>query len=160
MLRNEDGIEEQTDKLGVEAMIKQGFNVGDNEWYIMCYYDISTDNDLSEVGGLLIEAGAGRNLTKSALENLNKKNTGFIFTRKEEHISFIFVSKATSAEQSYDTIQHELKHVVSHICEEYGIAENGEEAAYIQGEIARNMFKAASVLFCPQCNCKDNKQQH
>ena len=45
----------------------------------------------------------------------------------------------------------ELKHAVEHISEYYDVCPRGEEAAYLQGEIARNMFAAAAFVVCPMC---------
>jgi hypothetical protein len=52
----------------------------------------------------------------------------------------------------YDTIQHELKHVVEHISEHYNVDSRSERAAYLQGEIARQMFPAAAMCVCPHCH--------
>lgn len=69
-------------------------------------------------------------------------------SRKEE---VVFIGKATSPEEMYDTIQHELRHVTSHICEYYGVDPAGESSAYLQGEIGRQMFPAAAIVVCPRC---------
>ena len=103
-------------------MIKQGFNIGDRDWYVMAYYDIQTIGDLREVEEALT-------------------------------LTLIFISRATSPEQMYDTIQHELKHATEHIGEFFGVEPQSEESAYLQGELARKMFAAASIAVCPVCKC-------
>ena len=37
-------------------MIKQGFNIGERDWYVMAYYDIQTIGDLREVEEALTAA--------------------------------------------------------------------------------------------------------
>lgn len=133
-------------------MIQQGFHVGANKWYVMCVYDIRNEDDLTEVEGILLASGCDNSQINVVLQTLQKPNTGFTFTSFSEHFSVIIISHATSAEQMYDTIQHELKHVVEHISEYYDVCPRSEEAAYLQGEIARNIFPAAAFLVCPNCH--------
>lgn len=139
-------------------MIQQGFGIGDGDWYVMGYYDIKTEKDLKDVEIALLSVGCPIDLAQEAVENLRKPNAGFTFSSARDRISIIFVSKTTSAEQAYDTVQHELKHAVEHIGEAFHVRPDSEESAYLQGEIARNMFKAAALLFCPICN--GNKMEH
>lgn len=79
-------------------------------------------------------------------------NKGYTFTNFGDHLTVSFVSKTTSPEQMYDSIQHETKHITDHICEYYGIEPTGEESAYLQGEIAKQMFPAAALVVCPKCH--------
>jgi hypothetical protein len=47
---------------------------------------------------------------------------------------------------------HELKHCVEHISDYYGVNPKSETAAYLQGEIARNLFPAVAMAVCPKCH--------
>lgn len=132
-------------------MIKQGFGIGRRDWYIMCYYDIHTDDELDEVYGALLASGCPSDEAQRACMVLSQKNTGYTFTNFREHLSVMFIAEATSAEQMYDTIVHETKHVVEHIGEFYGVKSDSEESAYLQGEIARNMYEAVKIAVCPEC---------
>lgn len=132
-------------------MIKQGFDIGRRKWYVMCYYDIHTDKELHEVYGTLLSAGCPDDEAQRACMVLSRKNTGYTFTNFRERLTVMFIGEATSPEQMYDTIQHETKHATEHISEYYNVDPSSEESAYLQGEIARNMFIATSVLFCPHC---------
>lgn len=133
-------------------MIQQGFSLGDRDWYIMCAYDIRTKRDLSEVRRTLLAAGCEESKADEALWVISMWNKGFTYTNFRDHLTIICISKATSAEQLYDSVQHELKHVVEHLSEYYGVDPKGEEAAYLQGEVARLMYPAAAILMCPRCN--------
>lgn len=79
-------------------------------------------------------------------------NGGYTFTCFVDHATYMFVGKATSAEEMYNTCQHETKHAVEHISEYYGVEPRSEEAAYLQGEISRMMFPAVAMAVCPVCN--------
>ena len=68
------------------------------------------------------------------------------FTNYADHLSLAFIGRATSAEEMYDTIQHELKHLTEHIGGYYGLDPLGETSAYLQGEIGRSMYPAAAFV--------------
>lgn len=130
-------------------MVSQGFSIGDRDWYIMCFYDVRTRHDLREVRRTLLSAGCSPYKADEACWVLSMWNKGYTFTNVKDHLTISVMSKATSPEQMYDSIEHELKHIVEHIGEYYGVDPKGEESAYLQGEIGRQMFPAAAVVICP-----------
>ena len=73
--------------------------------------------------------------------------------------TLMFASRAESPEEMYDTIDHELKHCVEHISTYYGIDPKSEEAAYLQGEISKNLFPAVSAAVCPICNNEKGEER-
>ena len=119
----------------------------------MCLYDVHSQEDLKEAEKILASSGCKRKTIDEALDILSGVNTGFTFTNYAEGLTVVMISRASSPEQMYDTIQHELKHVTEHISEYYDVESREEAAAYLQGEIARKMYVAASMLVCPRCNC-------
>lgn len=133
-------------------MIKQGFSIGERDWYVMVYYDIQTVGDLSEVEEALTAARCRPQTIRAAVDTLVEPDTGFTFTNFGERLTLMFIGRASSAAEMYDTIQHELKHATEHIGEYFGVDSQGEISAYLQGEIARNMFPAAAMAVCPKCN--------
>lgn len=133
-------------------MIQQGFHIGDKDWYIMCLYNISTQDDLLRVEGTLLASGSSQQMTDEAVQVLSDVNHGYTYTSFDNKLTLVFISHATDAEQMYDTIQHELKHVVEHISEYYKISPFSEKSAYLQGEIARQMYPAAAMVICPKCS--------
>lgn len=133
-------------------MIQQGFSIGNRDWYIMAQYDIHTTKDLDEAFKTLLASGCPDYKTQRACMVLSRRDTGYTFTNFDEHLTVMFISRSTSAEQMYDTIQHETKHAVEHISEFFGVNPKSEGSAYLQGEIARQMFPAAAMVVCPKCN--------
>lgn len=130
-------------------MIKQGFAIGNRDWYCMVYYDVKHD-DLNEVGETLLASGCPKIRVNEALNVLKGKNCGYTFTNFNDHLTIIVISETTSAEQMYDSIQHETRHAADHIGSFYDVTDN-EELAYLQGEISRLMFPAAAMVVCPKC---------
>ena len=133
-------------------MIKQGFHIGERDWWIMAYYLIRTDSDFEEVEEALIAAGQKPAYAQKVVNELMWPNTGYTYTKFGDHLTIICVSEATSFDELYDTIQHETRHAADHIGSYYGLAARGEESAYLQGEIAKKMYKAVALSVCPKCN--------
>lgn len=129
-------------------MVRQGFHIGNRDWWVMVYYDIKPTN-LDSV--LLDLKASGANDVTKAREVLVKPNTGLTFTNYSTHSSILLISHATSPEDMFDTIVHELKHVTEHISTYYGLDPKEELSAYLQGEVGRQMFPAAALVLCPHC---------
>ncbi len=45
-----------------------------------------------------------------------------------------------------------VTYIVEHLSEEYGVNPKEELSAYLQGELGRKLFPAASIVLCPHCN--------
>lgn len=137
-------------------MITQGFHIGNNDWWFMVYYDIETDNDLEKVYGALLAAGIGIHKANNAIKVLTDFDSGYIFTNEAEKTTIICISKATSYDEMFNTITHEIKHATEHLSSYYNVDPKSEKAAYLQGEISKQMYKAVALNICPCCNFKRN----
>ena len=72
---------------------------------------------------------------------LGKRDTGFTHTDFNKKRSIVGISLTTSKEQFFNTLVHEIKHVQSHICMYYNVKENSEDAAYLIGYLAQQMYR-------------------
>jgi len=133
-------------------MIEQGFHIGNRDWWVMVYYDVRTPSDLQKVVGALTASGCPDNKVKEAVANLEGWNRGYTFTKFKQHASILAIGKADSAEQMFDSIVHEMKHLAEHIGEYYGLDPREELSAYLQGEVGRKMWPAAAMVLCPKCH--------
>jgi len=77
-----------------------------------------------------------RNIEK-ALAILSNYNTGMCVSNKTLKMSAIYVSKATSPEQFWDTVAHEFAHCVVAIIDSYDVPYFSEDAAYLSGFLMR-----------------------
>jgi Zn-dependent peptidase ImmA (M78 family) len=75
-------------------------------------------------------------------------DTGMTYSIFDDTMSVIFISEGTSDEEWFDSVMHELKHVVEHISEYYDLDPRSEAAAYLQGEIGRLMFPMVMRKVC------------
>lgn len=137
-------------------MIRQMFYIGDRDWSIGVYYDIKTNNDFDDIVEALIESGQKPAYAQRVVNELMHPNTGYTYTNYGKRFTLICISEATSHEELYNTISHEVRHAADHIGAYYGLYARGEESAYLQGEISRNMYEAVALLICPKCNCAKN----
>lgn len=133
-------------------MIQTGFYLGDRDWWIMASLGISSEKDLHDVYVALLAVGVPDYKAQQVCMTLSKRNTGYTLTDYDGHYSLMFVSEGTSAEQTYDSIDHEKKHLVEHICNYYGVSPKSEESAYLAGELGKLMFPAIAMTVCPVCD--------
>lgn len=132
-------------------MVKQGFHIGNRDWWVMAYYDVEERN-LDEVREALLAGGCPVEKAEEACQNLRGWNAGYTFTNYRTHLSVMLMGRTTSAAEMFDSIVHELKHLVEHVSSYYGLDPKEELAAYLQGEVGRKMFPAAALVICPRCH--------
>lgn len=133
-------------------MIRQDFYLGNHDWHFSVYYGVRTEQDICEVYDKLLDSGMGMRNACRALQELSQYDSGYTHTDFNRRETLMFMSKTTSHEQMYDSIQHETRHAADHIGEYCGMEARGEDSAYLQGEIARKMFPGAAMVICPKCN--------
>lgn len=129
-------------------MIEQGFHIGNRDWWVMAYYDVRTPEDLRKIEGTLMASGCPDRSIAEAISNLKGWNRGYTFSNYRAHTSIMVMGKATSPEQMFDSIVHEMKHLAEHIGEFYGVDSTSELSAYLQGEVGRKMWPAAAMALC------------
>jgi len=133
-------------------MVTTGFWLGDRDWWIMASLGVSDTEDLNEVYKALLSVGCQDYKAREVCMTLSQPNRGYTLTDYEDKYSLMFVSRATSPEQMYDSIDHEKQHVIAHISKYYRVDPKSEEAAYLAGELGRLLFPAASYVVCPLCH--------
>jgi len=119
-------------------MIVQDIYIDDYDWLVVIfwfprreYYDELIDE--------LINADADNKIINKILKVISNINTGFTFTNYEQKVCVVGISKASSTGELLNTTTHESKHIQSAICSYYNIDEKGEQAAYLIGELAREI---------------------
>ncbi len=132
-------------------MIQSGFYIGERDWWIMASLDVR-EKDLGDIYKTLLACGCPDNEAQKACMVLARMDSGYTYTDLEGQYTLMFASQATSAEEMFDTIIHELKHVTEHISSFYGVYPKSERAAYLQGEIARKLFPGVAMAVCPKCH--------
>ena len=121
-------------------MIAQYIQLGDRDWNVLVYYNVSKE-DFVEIVDSLRQLDCPKEDVRKALKTLRRRNTGFTFSNTDYKMSIICIGEATNVGQFVNTAIHEAKHVQSHICEYYGIEEDTETAAYLIGHLVHRMYK-------------------
>ena len=121
-------------------MIAQYIQLGDRDWNVLVYYNVSKE-DFVEIVDSLNQLDCPKEDVRKALKTLRRKNTGFTFSNTDYKMSIVCIGEATNVGQFVNTTIHEAKHVQSHICEYYGIEEDTETAAYLIGHLVHRMYK-------------------
>ena len=92
----------------------------DGYWGILFCYDYDR-RDYDRMRAIMRTFGMSEYKIIEAMEVLRKPNTGMTISNSGTTMSVMFVSPATSYQQYFDTIAHELDHVQDAILRHYGI---------------------------------------
>lgn len=123
------------------------FNIGDDDWGIVLCYDYDVE-DYGRLWSIIRAFGMPDDKAQAAMGVLGKPDTGMTITSMEDMMSVMLISRATSDAEWFDSLIHEVKHVVEHISEFYRVDPKSEPAAYLQGEIGRQLFPLIMKKMC------------
>lgn len=113
-------------------------NVGDKDWGIIFCYNFS-QKDFSDIYAIARTFGMSEKKVRKSLDILSELNTGMTISRNDLRMSAIFVSDATSYEEWWDSVEHELSHATAHIIDYYNVPYDSEDAAYLAGYLMKKV---------------------
>ena len=118
------------------------------KWGIVVCYDLMR-KDVREMRALMEAVGLGDEEIDGYLRLLlYHKNKGLCITNMELKMSLVFVGEATSEDQRWDTIAHEiLDHAKVAILDYYNVSLRGEDSAWLTGYLMRKVVQ----LIAPPC---------
>lgn len=108
----------------------------DGHWGVILIYGFD-EADAARLAAIMDSFGMDDGKIDYSLSVLYGLNSGMTISREDLTMSVIFLGDATSQEQFFDTLAHEIDHVQYAINHFYDIAEGGEDAAWLQGYIMR-----------------------
>ena len=111
------------------------------KWAFIFAYNIGEDN-LDEIGEWIEALGASRKEIKRTQRLLQTPNKGFTFSKESLRMSVVCIGNATSLEQWWDTLSHEIDHLQDAVMQNYDVSSGTEDAAWLQGYIMRLIVKA------------------
>ena len=112
-----------------------------NEWAVIVVFDFDVDLEYEELQEQLRSFGMKQRNINKALSILSNYNTGMAISNGILRMSAIYVSKATSPSQFWDSCAHELAHVVTSIIDAYDVPYYSEDAAYLSGFLMRQLVE-------------------
>lgn len=104
------------------------------KWGVLLIYDFDKDDDEDLYAIMRSFNMSERNANKS-LRILSTYNSGMAVSNMSLRMSAMFIGRATSMSQFWNSIVHETSHVASAIVDYYGEPCDGEAMAYLQGYI-------------------------
>lgn len=113
----------------------------DGYWGVIFLYDYDL-MDMDEIAAILDSFGLSERKICKAMPVLYGVNSGMTVSRADLTMSVIIVSNATSMEQFFDTIAHEIDHVQDAVDMFYGVRQGSEDSAWLQGYIMRGITNA------------------
>lgn len=75
-------------------------------------------------------------------------NEAFTYTKGRR--SCIYIGATTSGEEFLNSIVHEMRHLIDHIADYYGL-DNGEAAGYLSGDTALALAEDICNFGCDHC---------
>ena len=139
-------------------MIIRDLYIEKYRWHVHCYFAVDkyyTEEILSVLDSLGCSSAVYDRVAKKM--ERNEKNAGFTYSNKIAHETLMVVGRATSNAEYINSITHELRHLCDDIASVVGISDNGEDVAYLTGDIASQMADVIEVLVCNCLNCLEKR---
>lgn len=135
--------------MGRPGMIKQYFRIADYDWNVYVYYNVSHVY-AKEILALLQKVGVSEYDYTEAYYNLTSKSLdrGLCYSNFKDKTSVLVISPTSTSSQFMNSLIHEIRHLERHIEYVFGIDPFSEEAAYLAGTIAEEMFPKAKLFMC------------
>ena len=137
-------------------MIKQTIYIDSIGWLVHAYFH-KTRYDVDEIMEKLWDLQCNAEIAQKAFNNLisDSLNMGLCYSNYHTKESVLVVGRASSADEFFNSIVHELSHLQGHICDVIGLDPKGEEIAYYMGDLSRDIYPSISHLLCDCCRNKD-----
>lgn len=136
-------------------MIRQTIYLDNYDILVHAYY-ATTQYYVEEILDRLYEIGCrGENLSR-AEENLasGELNTGLTYYSPRHREAVMVVALTNSTAEFFNSLMHELSHLTAYIAKDDGLSFTGEDIAYLEGDLAREIFPAVRKLLCDCCRHK------
>lgn len=136
-------------------MIRQRIYLNNYDILVHAYY-ATTQYYVEEILDRLYEIGCRGTNLRRAEENLASRelNTGLTYYSPTHREAVMVVALTSSAAEFYNSLLHELSHLTAYIAKDDNLSFTGEAIAYLEGDLAREIFPAVRGLLCDCCRHK------
>lgn len=117
-------------------MVTKYLEVGNNNWGILLTFDFDY-LDYDDIASVLYSFGMTEKSIRKAMNILSAPNTGMAVSNPDLRMTAIYIGRATSPSQFWNTLNHELYHATAAIIDYYDERYDDEPAAYLHGELMR-----------------------
>ena len=136
-------------------MIRQRIYIDDYDIIVHAYY-ATTQYYAEEILSKLHDVGChGYNLIR-ARKNLisGALNTGLTYYSPQLREAVMVIALTSSAKEFFDGLMHELSHLTAYIAKDNALPFTGEAIAYLEGDLAKEIFPKVQPLLCDCCRRK------
>ena len=133
-------------------MIRQKIYLDNYDILVHAYY-ATTQYYTEEILNRLYEAGCRGTFLRRAEANLSAGalNTGLTYYSPHKREAVMVIAITSSAAEFFDSLMHELSHLTAYIAKDEGLSFTGEDIAYLEGDLAREIFPEVQHLLCDCC---------
>lgn len=117
----------------------------DSSWAVVVVYDYDVDYEYEELSAVLESFNVKPKDVRRSLNILSAPNTGMCVSFPEVKMSLAMISNATSNDEFFSTVAHELYHATCGIIRYYNEKMCSEDAAYTMGELMRQFVTEVAV---------------
>lgn len=137
-------------------MIRKIIYLPKYQWRIAAYFSV-TCYWTGEIMRELYRVRAEEEVLTSAYNNMIScsLDTGLCYSNSSLRESVLVIAKTSSAAEFFNSFEHEFQHLKGHIATALGLDPNGEEVAYLSGELARDLYPSIRRLLCDCCRHKN-----
>lgn len=135
-------------------MIKQTIYIEKFGWLVHAYFH-KTGYDVDEIMTRLWDLGCDGETAKRAYNNLQSDslNLGLCYSNYRHKESIFVIGRTSSPAEFLNSLNHELVHLQSHICDVYHLDPKGEEIAYAMGDFSMEIYPKIKHLLS---DCRNN----
>lgn len=139
-------------------MIIRDLYIEQYRWHVHCYFAVNKYYT-EEILDVLESLGCSSAVYERVAVKMDKNslNAGFTYSNKNTRETLMVVGRASSNEEYINSITHELRHLCDDIASVVGISDNGEDVAYLTGDIASQLSDVIQVLVCNCLNCLEKR---
>ena len=114
----------------------------DGAWGVVLCHDLQRLDEYEMRQYMMAFGMRGPNMDKAVDILLFHENTGMCLSSFPLKMSLVFIGNATSEDQFYDTVAHEvLDHAKVAICDYYDVSFHSEDAAWLTGYLMRKIVQ-------------------
>lgn len=123
------------------------------DWRVRFYFAVHGYHTRSILSSLE-EIACPEEILERIRENLVRgdMDSGFTYSNKAMRRSVVVVGLATSQAQFLNSFEHELRHLCDDIAEAEGMALQGEEVAYLTGNVNSMLWPDIHEFICCKCH--------
>lgn len=140
-------------------MIERKVYIERYDWMLCAYYAVTsyhTEHILTD----LQRIDCPEKLQRRVENNLLKKtmDSGFTYSNKRLRETVMVIGLHSSPPEFLNSFEHELRHLIDDICSANGIRHEGEEVAYLTGDINGLLAWDVAMFLC-HCHCGKERMQ-